>query len=31
MPWGAIGQATDVELEAIHRFLQSLPPAQPEP
>lgn len=29
MPWPAIGQATDSELEAIHRFLQSLPPAQP--
>jgi mono/diheme cytochrome c family protein len=29
MPWPVLGQATDVELEAIYHYLQSLPAAQP--
>jgi mono/diheme cytochrome c family protein len=30
MPWPLIGQATDVELDAIYLYLRSLPPAFPE-
>jgi hypothetical protein len=30
MPWPAYGRMTDADLGAIFKYLQSLPPVQPE-